>query len=151
MDLPVEEAAMFKEAFNSYDKNHDGLLSKAEFREFFKHSGHNFTDKQINFFFRSVKPNAVGYIDFNGFLELLFVGDRCLQPMTVAEHLFFQFDRDNDGYIEYNEFREMMADLYDKDAYHVEAKIRQDFNNVDADASGRITLKEMAKILEAHI
>ena len=49
-DLPVEEACMFKQIFDNYDKNHDGLLSKLEFQDFFKKSGRYYTDKQVNFF-----------------------------------------------------------------------------------------------------
>jgi Ca2+-binding EF-hand superfamily protein len=49
-DLPTEDAALFREAFESFDKNHDGLLSKTEFSEIFKKSGKEFTPKQINFY-----------------------------------------------------------------------------------------------------
>jgi len=48
--LPVEEAMMFKQAFDIYDNNHDGLMSKKEFSELFNKSGKYYTDKQINFY-----------------------------------------------------------------------------------------------------
>ena len=54
--LPAEEAAIFKESFNSFDKNSDGLLNKEEFHAVFKSiketssTKKEYTPKQINLF-----------------------------------------------------------------------------------------------------
>ena len=41
---------LFRNAFNDFDKNSDGLLSRAEFHNVFKQSGKEYTDKQINLY-----------------------------------------------------------------------------------------------------
>ncbi len=74
-----------------------------------------------------------------------------MQPETIAKNLFYEFDIDSDGHISYNEFREMMNDLYSNDINEVEVKIKQDFKNVDINGSGKISIKEMAEILKAHL
>jgi Ca2+-binding EF-hand superfamily protein len=98
-----------------------------------------------------VEPKSKGYIDFNGFLNLLFIGERCLQPETIAKNLFYEFDIDNDGHIGYDEFKDMMADLYSDHIKNIDQKIRKEFRSVDENDSGRISLKEMASILKAHL
>lgn len=151
-DLPVEDAQLFRQAFESFDKNHDGLLSKVEFKQIFLTSGKTYSDKQINLYFRSIEPKSVGYIDFNGFLHLLFIGEACLSPKTIAKNLFKEYDVDGDGFIGYEEFRVMMKDIYTNEQFtNVENKIRHEFDYADADSSGQITLDEMAQILEAHM
>jgi len=73
-----------------------------------------------------VEPKSKGYIDFNGFLNLLFIGERCLQPETIAK-------------------------LYSDHIKNIDQKIRKEFRSVDENDSGRISLKEMASILKAHL
>ena len=91
--------------------------------------------------FRSIEPKSRGYIDFNGFLNLLFLGEKCLSPLTVAKNLFKEFDIDNSGTIGVEEFGMMMRDFYTMDhEKNVEFKIKQEFARVDVDGSGQITI-----------
>ena len=68
----------------------------------------------------------------------MFKGEKCLDPTTIAKNLFLEFDDDNDGFIVYEEFKDMMEDIYENT---IEENIREEFNKVDGDRSGRITLK----------
>ena len=69
-DIPVEDAKLFREIFDSFDKNHDGLISTAEFNELFKKK--NFTKEQINLFV-SKKVNFVqNNFGLTGFVQVSF-------------------------------------------------------------------------------
>lgn len=56
--MPAEEAEMLRQNFEQFDTNGDGLLSKKEFREFFKSlkntKKQEYTDKQINLYVSSL-------------------------------------------------------------------------------------------------
>lgn len=82
----------------------------------------------------------MGYIDFNGFLKLLFLGEKCLSPVTVAKNLFKEFDYDDSGTIGIEEFGKMMRDIYAQETDNVEFRIKQEFARVDTDGSGQISI-----------
>lgn len=95
--------------------------------------------------FRSIEPKSTGFIDFNGFLRLLFLDEKCLSPITVAKNLFKEFDYDESGTIGIDEFGKMMRDIYALETGNVEFRIKQEFSRVDTDGSGQISIAGLLK------
>ena len=80
-------------------------------------------------------------------MNLLFLGEKCLQPITIAKNLFREFDQDDSGSIGFDEFKMMMKDLYQEDSESVNEIILKEFHKVDQDHSGQISVNGIYKFL----
>ena len=97
------------------------------------------------FKFRSVKPDAKGFIDFEAFQELVYGNQRAMSPLMVAEHLIKEFDMDNDGVVNYEEFRLMSSGEQEKKNFSGDNAIYKNFNQ--SDLNGDRTIEPNGKLI----
>mmetsp|Transcript_12702 Transcript_12702/g.21549 ORF Transcript_12702/g.21549 Transcript_12702/m.21549 type:complete len:102 (-) Transcript_12702:214-519(-) len=71
--LSQDEIDDLKEAFNMFDVDGGGSISKEELKGVMKKLGSDPTDDEIQAMINSVDDNGDGEIDFDEFLEMIFV------------------------------------------------------------------------------
>eukprot|EP01057_Protomagalhaensia_wolfi_P001248 Protomagalhaensia_wolfi_Nauph_80__1247@NODE_1736_length_1371_cov_205_636637_g1351_i0_p1_GENE_NODE_1736_length_1371_cov_205_636637_g1351_i0NODE_1736_length_1371_cov_205_636637_g1351_i0_p1_ORF_typecomplete_len154_score37_38EFhand_7/PF13499_6/3_8e22EFhand_7/PF13499_6/1_1e13EFhand_6/PF13405_6/3_3e11EFhand_6/PF13405_6/0_00055EFhand_6/PF13405_6/4_3e10EFhand_6/PF13405_6/1_9e02EFhand_8/PF13833_6/0_00028EFhand_8/PF13833_6/9_7e16EFhand_8/PF13833_6/0_00046EFhand_8/PF13833_6/8_4e06EFhand_1/PF00036_32/4_1e09 len=112
--LSEEQIADFKEAFNLFDKDGDGLITAEELGIVMKNLGQNPTDGELQDMLNEVDADGNGTIDFTEFLSVM---AKTVKESDHAEELlaaFRVFDRDGDGFISGTELREVMSALGEK-------------------------------------
>uniref|UniRef100_K1R7V6 Calmodulin n=2 Tax=Magallana gigas TaxID=29159 RepID=K1R7V6_MAGGI len=134
------ESIEYKEAFNMYDKDHDGILSVQKLGAVLRALGHNPTEIEIQEMIDEIDSEGTGFIDFESFLDVVMSRDLDEEDHEVAlREAFKMFDRDGNGYIDADELRLCMMNLGEKlTLEEVEEMIRE----VDVDFDGRMNYEE---------
>ncbi len=96
-----------------------------------------------------MKPDAKGFIDFEAFQELVYGNERAMSPLMVAEHLIKEFDMDNDGQVNYEEFRLMSSGNQEKKNLSEDTAIYKNFNQ--SDLNGDRTIEPKGKLYHFFI
>lgn len=97
--LNTEEKSDFIEIFEDLDRNHDGVISKVEFRESLMKKS-SIPEARMSLLMRVIDTNSSGYIDLTEFIVA------CLKTKNVItkshfEQAFSYFDIDHSGSISY--------------------------------------------------
>ena len=97
--LNTDEKSDFIEIFEDLDRNHDGVISKVEFRESLMKKS-NIPEARMSLLMRVIDTNSSGYIDLTEFIVA------CLKTKNVItkshfEQAFSYFDMDHSGSISY--------------------------------------------------
>ena len=95
-------------AFKKYDTNNDGKISIQELRNGLKATGLNFTNQEVDVIFAVADLDGDGEISSAEFQHLLGTGVS-FGRVENEKAAFFRFDKDNDGSIDRNELRSMLA------------------------------------------
>eukprot|EP01045_Picozoa_sp_COSAG04_P004628 COSAG04_NODE_204_length_20429_cov_6.166896_9_plen_1552_part_00 len=148
-----------KEAFRKIDKDNSGELDKAEFKLALKYLNLRFNDRQIDAVVKHLDKDGDGAISIEEFLSV--VWERKLQQLrdkfqaaayttggVNLDLLFRQYDHDNSGELEYEEFRQAVrktAMMKQNDV--TDAELREMFEHVDKDGGGSIGLAEFKELL----
>ena len=120
----------YREAFQIFDQDNDGYVSKKELQKMMEHLGNTLTDQEVNDILKEADAPK-GMIDYSAFCSLLGIGvkqSRDADPEEELQHAFKLFDRDRDGVISAKEMTAALAgfgvQLTDREAIHdsMEAK-----------------------------
>lgn len=143
--LTQDKVHEYKEAFNMYDKDHDGILSVQKLGAVLRALGHNPTEIEIQEMIDEIDSEGTGFIDFESFLDVVMSRDLDEEDHEVAlREAFKMFDRDGNGYIDADELRLCMMNLGEKlTLEEVEEMIRE----VDVDFDGRMNYEEFVKLM----
>lgn len=131
-----------EDCFNLFDRNHNGLLDTQELGHALRAMGLNPSLGQIETLLKSVDTNHRGQINLQQFSNLFGM----VKPIaTVSKDQLIReltkFDKDNNGFIDSNELRNILTARGEPvDAHHVEEIIR-DF---DTNGDGRLSIEELA-------
>lgn len=128
-----------------FKANNTGKISKREFEILFN-SKLNFSEKEMELFFHSLDSNANGLIDFSEFLKLL-RHDFEVDNKAYAKILFRMYDKNRDGSISLEEYRSMIQ--MDPSSDYTEDEIMEEFEQIDTDHNGEITLNELIQTVVA--
>ena len=101
--------------------------------------------KEIKEIFQSIDTDNDGKITSEEMKKALSQGDI---NMKFDEDIFKKIDTDNSGNIEYTEF---ISASIEKNVYMNEEKLRDAFNLFDTDKNGKISKKEINKVLKMGI
>ncbi|XP_021344883.1 neo-calmodulin-like, partial [Mizuhopecten yessoensis] len=126
----------YKEAFNMYDKDHDGIISTQKLGAVLRALGHNPTEIEMQEMIDEIDSEDTGSVDFESFLDVVMSRDIDDEDHERAlREAFKMFDRDGNGYIDAEELRLCMMNLGEKLTQdEVEEMIRE----VDVDFDGRM-------------
>lgn len=133
------------------DLNIDGLKNYSNFKKFRKavltFIATRLKEDEIQTLkdiFVEMDVNNDGYLS----LEEFKIACSKIQQLDVnIEELFNSIDNDKSGVINYTEF---LAATIDKQIYHKEEKLLQAFRCFDQDKNGKISAKEVAKIIKVE-
>lgn len=90
----------YREAFQIFDVDNDGIVSPPELKKMMAHLGNPLTDQEIKDILKEAGSN--GAIDYHAFTKLLGIGlkqSREADPEEELHHAFKLFDKDGDGVI----------------------------------------------------
>lgn len=162
--LLMKESKMpLRQAFAVFDQNQDGKISRVEFVKVFEMMKLGLSAAEIEIVWGSVQKDAQGflnYIDFCAVFESSADAGRerptfpALRQRIVtvlknknisARPLLLGFDRDRDGMLNRDEFREALESLrINLSTYDIEVLL----DTADRNRDGRITLQEWCDLIE---
>eukprot|EP00300_Choanocystis_sp_HF-7_P004893 c13766_g1_i1.p1 GENE.c13766_g1_i1~~c13766_g1_i1.p1 ORF type:complete len:160 (+),score=49.79 c13766_g1_i1:71-481(+) len=67
----VDAEVELREAFSLFDTDHNGLISKEEFKRAMIKLGENISDEQVNTMMKTADLNGDGFIDFEEFRQMM--------------------------------------------------------------------------------
>lgn len=143
--IQEDKVQEYREAFNMYDKDHDGVISTHKLGVMLRSLGHNPTELEIQEMIDEVDHDRTGTVEFEDFLEVVMSKDLDEEDHELAlKEAFKMFDRDGNGYIDADELRLCMMNLGEKlTLEEVEEMIRE----VDVDYDGRMNYEEFVKLM----
>ena len=140
-----EKIAIYKQAFDMFDKEGNGSISADELYEAFKNMGNDFTIEQVNDMIKELDQNGSGAIDFNEFIGLVKkVNDtEEVDEEEAVIRAFRTFDKDRNGYLDCREFKYILTRLGDR---FTEEEANEIFKEADLNHDGRIEYEEFVNM-----
>ncbi|XP_074641368.1 neo-calmodulin-like [Tubulanus polymorphus] len=147
--LSEELIAELKEAFEIYDTNGDGHISKSEIANVMRRMGLLYSDSELDEMLAEIDSDGDGTVDFGEFLSFMVISlDQAKTSDVVLMEAFRQFDIGNKGYLNESDLQKALSILGDGND-----TIRRDVHSVlldaDLDGDGKITFQEFANIVVA--
>lgn len=111
MDKGGEIKAEYREAFDLFDRNGDGVISIQELKTLLESLGQSPTDVEVQHIMQRLDKDQSGDVQFEAFYELMMEKHEQYEKMTLKDELmeiFREFDRNDDGLISISELRQVM-------------------------------------------
>lgn len=142
--LTEEQIAEFKEAFQIFDKDGDGLITTKELGTVMRSLGQNLSEEELKTMIEEVDTDKSGTIDFQEFLGLMAWK---MKETDIEEELieaFKVFDRDGNGLISAHELRFVMSTSGEQ---LTEEDIEEMIREADENGDGYIDYEEFVKMM----
>lgn len=139
-----EQISEFREAFQIFDKDQDGMILTKELGTVMRGLGQNPTDNEIAQMILDVDENGDGTIDFKEFLGI--IADRLKSSGNKQELLeaFKLIDKDGLGALPVYQFRYMMSNSGEDIE---EEEIDEMIKEADVDGDGTINFDEFIRMM----
>ena len=116
--LTLEDIDQYKSVFAVCDKDHDGFISVTEMAKIMRTLGKNFSESEFEVIKNNINTEHEGLVELHEFLELM-AKNKADQNTIKHEQIhlieaFSYFDRDKNGYIDYQEFRHILTTVSEK-------------------------------------
>ena len=136
----------WKEAFQQFDVNGDGQISRSELSTMMKKLGQDVTDQELDAILSAADTNKDGTINLQEFIAIMTKWSTQSMDDQIRE-AFKMFDKDDSGTISADELRkglkQVLGETLPED--EIDALIRE----VDLDGSGDIDYEEFFKTFKA--
>jgi calmodulin len=143
-NLTEEQIAEFKEAFQIFDKDGDGMITTKELGTVMRSLGQNPSEEELKIMIEEVDADGSGTIDFKEFLGLM---ARKMKETDTEEELieaFKVFDRDGNGLISAHELRFVMTTAGEQ---LTDDEIEEMIREADMDGDGFIDYEEFVRMM----
>ncbi len=143
-NLSDEKIAEFRAAFEIFDRDKDGKISKKELGTVMRNLGQNPTEVELTEMINEIDIDGNGTIDFREFLRLMV---RKMKDSDIDEELleaFRVFDKDDNGYITSHELKNVMISLGE---YLTPDEVDELVREADLDGDGQINYEEFIKLM----
>merc|ERR1719450_1140745 len=144
-------------AFQRFDVNKDGMISCEELKNGLNNSGIRFNDQEVQTIFAMADIDGDGEISMNEFSILLGGGSApepqhapakssaSIQFRSIDElkNAFKRFDANNDGHLDRNEFKQLVASCGGGSDSDADALFKQG----DTDGDGKLDYQELIKLM----
>ena len=143
-DIPESRLKEFRDAFELFDKDKDGIITAKELGNVMKSLNHDPTEYELNEMIAEVDIDGNGQIDFEEFVCLM--NKRSKETDTEEEviNAFKVFDKDGQGLISSNELYHIMTTLGDK---LTEDEVEEMIREADIDGDGFINYEEFVRMM----
>jgi calmodulin len=146
-DVPQDRRKEYQEAFEMFDVNKDGSISKKELEYILRSLNEDPEEEEIQQLLDEVDVDGNGEIDFEEFVALM--GKRQKQIDLEAEivNAFKVFDKEENNLISITELRHILSNLND---FMTEDEIDDMLFEADSDYDGFINYKDFLKNLMSN-
>lgn len=134
-----QQIDLLKSAFEACDKDNSGVISKEELHFACEKSGYMITDGQLDFIFLTIDKDKSGEIDFEEFLEFIYICQFSQTDIQQAKLIFEGFDADGGGSIDKAELYQAFQKL---EVNVTIEQVNQAFEVLDKDQSGSLDFNE---------
>ena len=144
LDVPEDKLAEYKESFDLFDTNHDGLISANEIYRIMKKFGNPISKKELGEIIADLDSSGDGQIDFEEFVSLM---EKQVTINEISEEdavikAFKELDHNHDGKIYNYEFKYFLTQVGDlSDAFSKE-ELDELFRTCDLDPQGELNYVE---------
>lgn len=110
-ELTEEQRQVFREAFQMFDKDNDGVITSTELGDLMRSLGQQVTETEVNDLLNEVDIDGNGTIELNEFIEMMrrpVPDDGSDEELRAA---FNAFDADGNGFISHSELKNVMLSL----------------------------------------
>lgn len=139
-----EQIAEFREAFQIFDKDHDGMILTKELGTVMRGLGQNPSDNEIAQMILDVDENGDGTIDFKEFLGLIAEKLKTSGNKQELLEAFKLIDKDGIGALPAYEFRYLMSTSGEDIE---EEEIDEMIKEADLDGDGTIDFDEFIRMM----
>jgi len=143
-NLSDEKILEFRAAFEIFDKDKDGNITKKELGTVMRNLGQNPSEVELTEMINEVDIDGNETIDFREFLGLMV---RKMKDSDIDEELleaFKVFDRDGNGFITSHELKNVMVNLGE---YLTPDEVDELVKEADLDGDGQIDYEEFIKLM----
>ena len=134
--LTEEQIAEFEKAFMPFDKDGNGILTKAELGIVMRSLGQNPPEAELQELMNKFDANGNGAIDFHEFLTMM------AQKMREA---FSVFDKDGNDFISGAELRHVV--LANMGKYLTEEEVNEMMRAADINGDGQVNYEEFVNLM----
>ena len=136
-----EEIGFLRRAFQKYDLDKKGVISKSEFKESL--CGYGYSDHELELMFQGCDIDGTGLIRYTEFLASTIEAHGAINEEKIAE-AFDRLDADDSGFISPNDLREILGS--DFPTTDIDAII----DEVDITRSGKVSYNEFLCLFDEH-
>ncbi|XP_069118558.1 calmodulin-like isoform X2 [Argopecten irradians] len=144
-ELTDEHIAEYREVFDVYDKNKDGVIEAKELEKVMRDLGQNPSTDEIIERISEGDINGDGTIDFQEFLLMMAKRRKCPKNDDDLQRAFDVFDKDGNGYISRDELKSVMETLGER---LTEVELDEMLKEADKDGDGQVNYEEFVQIME---
>jgi len=141
--LTLEEINEYKAAFSLFDLDGNGKLDETELGLLMRSLGQNFSNAELKGITKDMKNKQIS-LEFHEFLEIMAKYRKENDDKSKLIKAFRYFDRDNTGFIEFQEFRHVLTSIAEK-LNHDEIERLEEIAR--ADGEGKFNYKELVKAM----
>ena len=144
----ISDAKMkeYREAFENFDKDHNGSISLKELGSMMKSLGQNPSDQELREIIAEVDLDGNGNIDFNEFVIIMQKRSKETDPEEEIIAAFRVFDKEGNGTLSTKELRHVMTTIGDK---LTDEEVDQMIEEADIDGDGTINYEEFVRMMMA--
>lgn len=140
-----EQIETLKSAFKACDNDDSGLISMRELKVACVNSGYEISDGQLEFIFNTIDKDKSGEVDFDEFLNFIYICQFSQTEFQQAKLIFDGFDENGGGTIDRDElsgaFERLGVEISDEE-------LEQAFCLFDKDNSGELDFNEYLQLFQ---
>ncbi|KAH8404328.1 hypothetical protein KR215_011552 [Drosophila sulfurigaster] len=111
--LTAEQEADLTEAFTLFDTKNQGYISMKQLKDIMHAVAHNPLEHELQEYYNEYDPNSTDELYLSDFMHLMSERYKDMTPEDEVILAFQVFDKDDNGYIHENEFRQIMSTMGD--------------------------------------
>ncbi|KAK7257868.1 hypothetical protein RIF29_32159 [Crotalaria pallida] len=142
--LPDEQVVSIRKMFDMMDKDKNGNLTFDELKDGFASLGHTVPDTDVQMLMDAADIDGNGTLNCEEFITMS-VHMRRIESDEYLTEAFNYFDKNQSGYVEFEELKDALSDHSGPNNDQV---IRDILNDVDLDKDGRISFEEFKAMMK---
>lgn len=146
-EVPQDRRKEYQEAFEMFDVNKDGTISKKELEFILRSLNEDPDEDEINQLLEDVDVDGNGEIDFEEFVALMGKRQKTIDLEAEIINAFKVFDKEEEGLISITDLRHILSNLKD---FMSEDEIDEMLFEADTDYDGFIKYKDFLKDLMSN-
>ncbi|CAF3318729.1 unnamed protein product [Rotaria socialis] len=144
-NLTRNQEQQLRDAFDLFDRNRSGDISKKELKKVLKTLGIKANEKELQALINQMDADGSGKIDFNEFKAVM--GNKYFSRHSTAnlEAAFSSFDSDGNGFLTIDELQNVMSRM---GRHMTLSEIKAMVQSLDTNKDGKISFNEFAKLFD---